>query len=127
MRIDDVSVVEPPILLMPKETQRQTKSYDHNCTFQDVWDVKLPWTQVVIALDGKIHQIICMMSTMIEDKEKLLAPKMDGLWKHARRQKARVDIVGVYKRGEYYVNKKCMHVKMRFCSWLLGKTLCWIT
>ena len=41
--------------------------------------MKLPWAQVVIAFDGKIHQIICMMCTRIEDEEKLLAPKMDGL------------------------------------------------
>lgn len=104
-------MVEPHVELMPKETQRQRISYDCNRTFQNVWTSKLPLAQVVIGLNGKIHQVRFMVCTRIERKEKLLAPKMDCLWNHAGCRKTRADIVGVvYKMGEYYVSKECTHV-----------------
>ncbi len=36
----------------------------------------------MVDLDGKLHQMICKVYIKIEGKEKLLAPKLDSLWKH---------------------------------------------
>jgi hypothetical protein len=48
---------------------------------------------------------------MIEQKEKLLAPKLDNLWKHDNKKKALTNIQGVYKASEYYMNKNLVHAK----------------
>ena len=48
-----------------------------------------------------------MFCMRIKGKEKLL----DGHWKHACHQKARVEIVDLCKSGEYYVSKECLHYR----------------
>jgi hypothetical protein len=46
----------------------------------------------------------------VEGREKLLAPKIDGLWKHARRRRALTNFGGV-KKGEHYFLATNQHVK----------------
>jgi hypothetical protein len=36
----------------------------------------------MVDLDGKLHQMVCKVYTKIEGKEKVLAAKLDSLWKH---------------------------------------------
>jgi hypothetical protein len=49
---------------------------------------------------GKVHQVKCKVCSKIEDKEKLLALKLDSLWKHNGRRRALMAIPGVCKIGE---------------------------
>ncbi len=60
---------------------------------------------------GKVHQVRCKVCSIIEGKEKLLAPKLDNLWKHANRKKTLTNIQGVYKVSEYYMNKDLVRAK----------------
>jgi hypothetical protein len=42
--------------------------------------------------DGRITQVWCKICSDIEGREKLLAPKIDSLYKHAGRRKVLVDM-----------------------------------
>jgi hypothetical protein len=57
----------------------------------------------------------------IERKEKLLAPKLDSLWKHGGRRKALTNIQGVYKASEYYMNKNSIHTKNEWLYTIVKK------
>ncbi len=41
--------------------------------FQDVWNAKLPWAELMVDAHGKVHQVRCKVYTKIKGKEKLLA------------------------------------------------------
>jgi hypothetical protein len=45
-------------------------------------NAKLPWAELVPNAHGKVHQIKCKVCTKVMNKEKLLALKLDSLWKH---------------------------------------------
>jgi len=64
-----------------------------------------------VDVDGKVHQVKCKVCNKIEEKNKLLALKLDSLLKHGSRRKALIDIQRVYKTGEYYMNKYLVHIK----------------
>jgi hypothetical protein len=72
----------------------------------------------VVDAHGKVHQVRCKVCTKIKGKEKLLAPKLDNLWKHNGRRKALGTISKVFKVGEYYMNKDFVHAKSEhlYCS-----------
>ncbi len=44
---------------------------------------------------GEVHQVKCMICTSIEGKDKLLAPKLNSLLKHAGRWKCKVSMPSV--------------------------------
>ncbi len=50
--------------------------------FKDMCNAKLPWAELVPNAHGKVHQIKCKVCTKVMNKEKLLALKLDSLWKH---------------------------------------------
>jgi hypothetical protein len=58
-----------------------------------------------------VHQVKCKVCSKIEEKDKLLAPKLDNFWKHSGRRKALVVILGVYKVGKFYKKKNSIHAK----------------
>jgi hypothetical protein len=47
----------------------------------------------------------------IDGKDKMFAPKINSLWKHARRRKALVRVHRVCDVGEYYMNKDSINAK----------------
>ncbi len=59
---------------------------------------------------GEVHWVQCMICTVVEGKEKLLAPKPDTLQKHISHRKAKVSIPKV-DPNSYYMNENCMHAK----------------
>jgi hypothetical protein len=61
--------------------------------------------------DGKVYQVRCLVCTKVDGRGKLLASKLDTLWKHGGRRKAHVDIPGVAKKGEFYMALDCTHLK----------------
>jgi hypothetical protein len=67
----------------------------------------------MVDVNGKMHQIRC--------KEKLLAPKLDSLWKHGSRKKIITDIWGVCKFGDYYMKKKLVHTKNEWLHMVIRK------
>jgi hypothetical protein len=89
--------------------------------FHDVWSAKLPWAKSVVDVDGKVHQVRYNICSKIEGKEKLLAPKLDSLWKHCGRRKTLTDVQGVCKVGEYYMSKDLVHTKNEWLYIVLRK------
>jgi hypothetical protein len=53
---------------------------------------------------GEMHWVQCRICTVVEGKEKLLAPKLDILQKHISHRKAKVSIPRV-DPSSYYMNK----------------------
>jgi hypothetical protein len=64
--------------------RKRKKSYELNRHFQDSWAAKLPWAKAVMGTDERISQVRCKVYSFVEHGEKLLVPKIDSLWKHAR-------------------------------------------
>jgi hypothetical protein len=54
--------------------------------------------------------ISCTIYTALGGKKKLLAPKLDNLFKHVGCQKAKFSMLGV-DVGSHYFNKNSVHVK----------------
>jgi hypothetical protein len=45
-----------------------------------------------VCANGRIVQVYCTIYTDIEEREKLLVPKIDSLYKHASKKRAIVDM-----------------------------------
>jgi hypothetical protein len=58
-----------------------------------------------------VHLVRYKVCSKIDGKDKMLAPKIDSLWKHARRRKALVANPAVCATSEYYMNKFFVHAK----------------
>jgi hypothetical protein len=58
------------------------KGDEQKRVFQDVWSVKFPQVKSMGDEQKKVHKIKCKIYTKIEGKEKLLAIKLDNLYKH---------------------------------------------
>jgi hypothetical protein len=58
--------------------------------FQDVWIIKFRWAKFVVDAHGKVHKVKSKVCTKITSKEKLIAPKLDNLWKHGGRKRVLV-------------------------------------
>ncbi len=52
--------------------------------------------------DCVVNQVCCKMCTTIEGKERLLATKLDSLYKHARKKKAKANHLGMVEGTIYY-------------------------
>jgi hypothetical protein len=79
--------------------------------FQDIWNVKLTWAESITNEDGKVHKVKCKICSKMEWKDKLIALKLDNLWKHGGRKKALVAIPIVYKAREVHMKKYLVHAK----------------
>ncbi len=60
--------------------------------------------------DGVVNQMCCKVCTTIEGKERILAAKLDSLYKHARRKKTKANHLGMAK-GTIYYYKNFVHQK----------------
>ncbi len=71
-----------------EETKRKLqREYEKNKVIQDVWITKFRWAKLVVDACGKVHKVKSKVCTKIKNKEKLIAPKLDNLWKHGGRRK----------------------------------------
>ena len=62
--------------------------------------------------DGKVVQVRCAICSLIKGREKLLEPKIDNLWKHARKRKATSGKgEEKVKAGKYYFLSNNAHVR----------------
>jgi hypothetical protein len=67
------------------------------------------WAKSIVDDRGKVHQVQCAICLKIEGKERLLVPKLNKLFKHASRFKAKVPNRGVevgVEVGFFYFNPK---------------------
>ncbi len=78
--------------------------------FQDVWNVKQPWVKFVVDEQRKLHLVRCKFCSKIDGKDKMLAPKIDSLRKHAI-----VAILEICGAGKYYMNNFLAMLRMKGC------------
>jgi hypothetical protein len=64
----------------------------------------------VLGRDGSVTQVRCRFCSEVEGREKLLVPKIDGLWKYAEHRRALITF-GSVKKGEHYFLATNQHVK----------------
>jgi hypothetical protein len=106
--------------------QKFKKSYDHTRKFQLEWAPKLPWVEGVLVLDGILHNVFYKVSSIIDKKPLLLAPKWDALMKHESKKKANEDLLELsVKAREWYNSKTCRHKKTRPCTLPKHLLLCY--
>jgi hypothetical protein len=63
-----------------------------------------------MGIDGCVHLVKCKVCSVVEHKDKLMAPKWDSFQKHADQRKAKRNMKGV-KKGEWYTNNDCKNNK----------------
>jgi hypothetical protein len=64
---------------MWEEVRHKRREYEWSRVFHDIWAAKLPWAESILGVDGKVHQVRCLVCTKIKGRDKLLAPKLDTL------------------------------------------------
>lgn len=57
--------------------------------FQYIWVAKFQWAKLVVRVHGKLHYVRCKICTNVENKEKMLVPKLGVLYKHNGRRKCK--------------------------------------
>jgi hypothetical protein len=87
-------------------TKKKTQDYEGIKQFQDRWVAHLPLAKSILDDIGNEHQVQCAICSIVEGKEKLLVFKLDSLFMHASRQKAKVPSRGV-EVGSFYFYHKC--------------------
>ncbi len=78
--------------------------------FQDVWAIKFPWVKIVIGPKGKMTHVSCRICNEVENREKLLVLKFDGLQKHASCWKTMCTHPRVVV-SQYYISNFSQQVK----------------
>jgi hypothetical protein len=107
----DVQIVDSAVASSLHAAARQRRqSYEQNRHWQDSWAAKLPWAESVLGRDGSVMQVRCRICSEVEGREKILAPKIDGLWKHDGHRRALITFRSV-KKGEHYFLATNQHVK----------------
>jgi hypothetical protein len=107
----DVEIVDPVVASPLHAAARQRRrEYENNRHWQDSWAARLPWAESVLGRDGRVTQVKCKVCSEVEGREKLLAPKIDSLWKHAGRRRALTSI-GTVKKGDHYFLTTNQHVR----------------
>lgn len=43
-----------------------------------MWVAKFPWGELIVGLDGKRQKVSCTICSIVEQREKLHIPKLDG-------------------------------------------------
>lgn len=109
-------VCEEPTIDMaePEDVVIRKRSYEMRRQFQDNWGFRFPWVEAVHDDKGHITQVKCSICSVVEGRDKLLIPKIDGLWKHAGRRKAAKDMLvngKKIKAGQHYFIQTNAHVK----------------
>jgi len=71
----------------------------------------------VVDKQRKLHLVRCKVCSKIDGKDKMFALKIDNLWKHAKRRKALVVILGICGASKYYMSKNFVPAKNeRLCA-----------
>jgi hypothetical protein len=91
------------------EQRKKRKLYEGFKKFQDTSTTKLPWAKFVFDEKGEVQQVRCKVCTSVEGKQKLMATKLDSLFKHQGHRKAKVPMPSVDARS-FYFNKKIMYM-----------------
>lgn len=66
----------------------------------------------MVDADGEVTQVGCIIFLKVEKRDKFHVPKIDGLWKHAGRKRAKKDMVVKKRRvkvGSFYFNGRTAH------------------
>jgi hypothetical protein len=77
-------------ICVERTKRKLQREYVKNRVFQDVWIIKFRWAKFIVDAHGKVHKVKSKVCTKILSKEKLIALKLDNLWKHGGRKKVLV-------------------------------------
>ncbi len=86
-------------LAYEKPTKKRKKEAKITRVFKEEWAALFPWVELVVDLVSKTHMVHCKVCYLVENKDKILNPKLDGLQKHARKRKSLIYYLGVWLMG----------------------------
>jgi hypothetical protein len=61
--------------------------------FKEKWATQFPWVELVVNPTSKIHMMRCKVCYLVEGKDKIMNPKLDGLQKHAKKKKKNINFL----------------------------------
>ena len=106
----DVEILDSKLASSAHKAARARRlGYEQNRQWQDIWAVRLPWAESVFGEDGKIRQVHYKICSDVEGKDKLLVSKLDSLYKHCGRHKAKTSF-GKVVVGKHYFLSNNVHV-----------------
>jgi hypothetical protein len=91
------------LLLRKKKKEAEIKR-----VFKEEWATQFPWDEPVVDRTSKTHMVHCKVCSLVEGKDKILNPMLDGLHKHAGKRKTLISHPGVLA-GESYINNESQH------------------
>ncbi len=89
-------------------TKKKKKDAKITKVFIEEWATQFPWAEHVLDPTSKTHMVHFKVCSLVENKDKILNPKLDGLHKHARKRKTLIFCLGVLV-GESYINNGNQH------------------
>lgn len=111
---DDLIVLEPEEEARSLEAVKK-RSYELNRSFKDSWAAKLPWAEPIIGANSQMTQVKCIYCSFADGWDRLLAPKLDSLWKHVGRRRAEKDMYEGkelnVKFGDVFFLKDTAHIR----------------
>jgi len=82
-----------------KPTKKRKKEAKITRVFKEEWATQFPWAELVVDLVSKTHMVHYKVCYLVENKDKILNPKLHGLHKHARKRKSLIYCLGVWLMG----------------------------
>ncbi len=117
--IIDIDINEPESNLLDVQPSKKRKpEWQVQRHFQDIWATKFPWVEAM-GEDGRMHHVYCRICIGVEQREKLLVPKLDRLYKHNGRRKCKHAKLGL-KVGECYTSLHSQHAKNECIYGIIG-------
>ncbi len=97
------SISRPKVKTVARTTIFKKKEWELNQFFKEIWTAKLPWAIGIMGCDGKHSMVCCKICNEIDEREKLMVPKFDGLQKHVGWPKCKVTCLGC-AMGQYFMS-----------------------
>ncbi len=67
------------VLLLGNQPIRERKRQKFKMVFKKEWATQFPWVEPVVDPLSKTHMVHCKLCSLVEGKDKIISPKLDGL------------------------------------------------
>ena len=108
--VEIIDVTSDAPVATPCKAKKKTNEVSRKC--QDAWAIAHPWAEMLRGGDGIVDRVKCIVCSHVKGREVTMGAKSDTLEKHAGKRQAKSDLPHInVKKDEFYVNKKCGHLR----------------
>jgi hypothetical protein len=79
LSIDDIETIMSDF----KKKKQKKSEWEVNIVYQDHWAIRFFWFKLVCGRDGRMRMVRCRVCSKINNRKKLLTPKLDSFIKHS--------------------------------------------